>query len=378
MPDRRKGPRNLALGAFTMLALLVFAIGIMAVGGEHGVLSNRDAYLVVFPATQGLIVGSPVQMSGVQIGSVAGIRLPTDPRAPGIRVELTVDESYAARIRQGSQASLRFLAILSGEKFVEVSPGNPAAPALPEGSVIPSAPTSQILEQGEDIAENLSDITSSLVDILEPLRRGEGLLGQMIHNPEFGQQSLQYVNHTLANLEVVSRQAREGRGLVGRLLSDPVLAQKADRLGQAADDVAELTARLKAQEGAFGELTREGGSGQQTLADLRAGAAALRGTMEQIQRGEGLAGKLLNDEAYGQQSAAALAGALANLEAITGKVARGEGTLGKLVSDPALYDEATTVVSGVDDSKFARWLLRRSRQKGVEAKEAEQAAPPPP
>jgi phospholipid/cholesterol/gamma-HCH transport system substrate-binding protein len=100
--------------------------------------------------------------------------------------------------------------------------------------------------------------------------------------------------------------------------------------------------------------------------------------MEQIQRGEGLAGKLLNDEAYGQQSAAALAGALSNLEAITGKVARGEGTLGKLVTDPTLYDEAATVVSGVDDSKFARWLLRRSRQKGVEAKEAEQAAPPPP
>lgn len=374
MPERGTRPRNLALGAFTILALLVLAIGIMAVGGERGVLSGRAGYLVVFSATPGLIVGSPVQMSGVQIGSVSGIRLPTDPRAPGIRVELNVDDNYAGRIRQGSAASLRFLAILSGEKFVEVSPGDPAAPELPEGSVIPSAPTSEILEQGEDIAENLSDITSSLVDILEPLRRGQGLLGQMIHNPEFGQESLAHVNQTLSNLEAVSRQAREGKGLMGRLLSDPVLAKKADRLGQAADDVADLTARLKAQEGAFGELTREGGAGQQAIVDLRAGAASLRTTMEQIERGEGLVGKLLRDDIYGQQSAQSLADALAHLEAITGKVARGEGTLGKLVSDPTLYDEATTVVSGMDDSKFARWLLRRSRQKGVEAKEAEDAA----
>ena len=105
-----------------------------------------------------------------------------------------------------------------------------------------------------------------------------------------------------------------------------------------------------------------------------------------MERGEGLAGKVLHDEAFAQQSAASLAGALANLEAITGKVARGEGTLGKLVSDPTLYDEASTVVSGVDDSKFARWLLRRSRQKGVEAKDAQEAgkketappSPPPP
>jgi len=378
MPEPGSAPRNLALGAFAMLALLVLAIGIMAVGGEHGVLSGRAAYQVVFPATQGLIVGSPVHMSGVQIGSVSGIRLPTDPRSPGIRVELNVDDNYAERIRQGSAASLRFLAILSGEKFVEVSPGNPAAPALPEGSVIPSAPTSEILEQGEDIADNLTDITASLVDILEPLRRGEGLLGQMIHNPQFGQESLQHVNQTLANLEALSVQARQGKGLMGRLLSDPALAQKADKIGQAADDLAELTGRLKAQEGAFGELTREGGTGQQTLQDLRAGAASLRSTMERLERGEGLAGKVLHDEAFGQQSAAALAGALANLETITGKVARGEGTLGKLVSDPTLYDEASTVVSGVDDSKFARWLLRRSRQKGVEAKDKKETAPLPP
>ena len=118
----------LALGAFTALALLVLAIGIMAVGGERGFLSGRAGYRVTFPATQGLIVGSPVQMSGVQIGSVSAIHLPTDPRAPGIRVELTVDDAYEARIREGSTAALRFLAILSGEKFVEVTPGDPAAP----------------------------------------------------------------------------------------------------------------------------------------------------------------------------------------------------------------------------------------------------------
>ena len=376
MPDRRKGPRNLALGAFAMLALLVLAIGIMAVGGEHGLLSGRAGYRVMFPATQGLIQGSPVQMSGVQIGSVSGIRLPTDPRAPGIRVDITIDDAYAERIRQGSAASLRFLAILSGEKFVEVSPGDPAAPALPEGAVIPSAPGTAILEQGEDIAENLSDITSSLVDILEPLRRGEGLLGQMIHNPEFGQEPLRHVNETLANLETLSAQASSGKGFLGRLISDPVLAQKADRLGQAADDVAELTGRLKAQEGAFGELTREGGAGQQAVADIRASAASLRATMAQIEQGQGLAGKLIHDQAYAERSAQSLATALANLEAITGKVARGEGTLGKLVGDPTLYDEATTVVSGVNDSKFASWLLRRYRKKGVEAKDQEKPVPP--
>jgi phospholipid/cholesterol/gamma-HCH transport system substrate-binding protein len=386
MPEPGERSRNLAIGAFATLALLVLAIGIMAVGGEHGVLSGQAKYRVMFPATQGLIVGSPVHMSGVQIGSVSGIRLPTDPRAPGIQVELTVDDSYARRIRTGSSASLRFLAILSGEKYVDVTPGDPATPVLQEGSVIPSAAPSEILAQGEDIAENLTEITGSLVDILEPLRNGQGLLGQMIHNPEFGRESLEHVNQTLANVEALSKQARSGQGFVGRLLTDPALAAKADRLGQAVDDVAEVTSRLRAQEGALGELTREGAAGQQAIQDLRAGAASLRATVERIERGEGLAGKVVGDEEYARRNAEAFARSIANVEAITERVLRGEGTLGKLVADPTLYDEATTVVGGVNDSKFARWLLRRFRKKGIEAKEEAQRepqappqpAPPPP
>jgi hypothetical protein len=41
------------------------------------------------------------------------------------------------------------------------------------------------------------------------------------------------------------------------------------------------------------------------------------------------------------------------------------------VNDRTLYDSAEDVVTGVNDSKFARWMLRHYQKAGIEA-------PPPP
>jgi hypothetical protein len=41
------------------------------------------------------------------------------------------------------------------------------------------------------------------------------------------------------------------------------------------------------------------------------------------------------------------------------------------VNDRTLYDSAEDVVAGVNDSKFALWMLRHYQKKGIEA-------PPPP
>ena len=46
------------------------------------------------------------------------------------------------------------------------------------------------------------------------------------------------------------------------------------------------------------------------------------------------------------------------------KVDRGEGTLGALVNDPLLYQGMRDVVTGVQDSRFLRWMAQRYARKG--------------
>jgi len=104
MPKRTA--RDLSVGALATLALLVLAVTIMSVGGQSRLFSHKAAYRVVFPNTEGLRVGSPVKIAGVQVGTVTEIRLPTAPDAPGIEADLGVEVAYEGRVRRNSRVAL--------------------------------------------------------------------------------------------------------------------------------------------------------------------------------------------------------------------------------------------------------------------------------
>ena len=93
--------------------------------------------------------------------------------------------------------------------------------------------------------------------------------------------------------------------------------------------------------------------------------------VQRLESTDGLVGKLLNDPAYSDAIASKLQETVTNLAEITRKINEGSGTLGALVNNRTLYDSAEDVFAGVNDSKFARWMLRHYQKKGIEA-------PPPP
>ncbi len=368
----RSTSREATVGAFLALALIVLAGAIMAVGGESRLFSRKASYRVVFPATDGLIVGSPVKMGGVQVGTVTRLKLPTDKGAQGVEVSLGIQRIYESRVRQGSEVSQKFLQYLSGEKYVELTPGDPNQPPIPEGELLPSSKGSRLFEQSEDIADNLNAITISLKGILEPLQKGEGLLGQVIQNPEFGRQGMDKIEATLDDIKEITQRLKDGRGTVGRLLTDDALASHLDDLAAAVTDVSTLMASMAKGEGAIGSLTKPGGDAEVAIADLKDAAGSLKRSAARLESKEGLFGRLLNDDAYSNQLADGLQSVVTDLAAITKKINDGQGTLGALVNDRTLYDSAEEVIAGVNDSKFARWMLRHYQKKGIEA-----PVPPP-
>jgi len=364
MADRRTS--NLAVGSMVSLALAVVAVAAMAVGGESWLFSNKTPYVLTFRTVEGLVVGSPAKMAGVVIGTVTDIQLSTDPTHPGIRVAVGVDRSFAQRVREDSRGALRILQLLSGEKFVEITPGAPTSPQLRAGGEIPVAQPQEILEQAAETAENLSEITVSLRNILGVLERGDGLIGKMIHDPEFGEAGLEALGRTLNNLEALTTRLRQGDGFAGRLLTDDALAERFDDLGAAVGNVAEVLQSLRRDEGALGALTAEGGSGEQAIDNLRDASAGLKRLTERLESSDSLFGRLLADPEYSRRITNDLERITGNTAEILEKINRGEGTLGALVNERTVHDGLENVVAGVNDSKFARWLLRRYRKKGIE------------
>lgn len=373
---RDRGGRDFMVGSMSVLALLILAVGIMSVGGESALWTGTVRYRVVFDDTSGLRPGSPVKVAGVQIGSVERIVLPMQPGLGGIEVWLSLREEYAERIRSDSKAVLRYLQWLSGEKYVEVTAGDPAKPELPPDSTLQVLQEAELFEQGEDIARNLNEITVALREILDPIRRGEGLLGEMIQDPEFGKEGVARLRGALENLDAITQQVRSGRGFAGRAIYDPAFAGSIDRLSSALEHFGSFMEALDRREGAVGALLNEDGAGEEMIGAMRDAAVSLREVADRLRSRYGLIGRLLNDTSYSEQLAVDLRETIRNGAEITRKINEGEGTLGALVNDRVLYDSAEEVVAGVGDSKFARWMLRHYQKKGIKLEgEAEEQYP---
>ena len=252
----RNGTRDLSVGAMLALALIVLAVSVMAIGDGRQLFGERSSYRVRFPTTDGLVVGSPVKMAGVQIGNVSGIQLSTNPDEPGISVELVIDQDYAGRIREDSGAALRILQLLSGEKFVEIVPGSADSQPLASGGEIQPVQDPELLKQAAVAAENLNDITVSLKNLLAALESGDGLIGQMINDPQFGRSGMDALAGSMENLRAITADLLKGEGFVGRMLYDESFAARIDDLGNAIQGLERLVGGLSFDEGAIGELLR--------------------------------------------------------------------------------------------------------------------------
>ncbi len=290
-----------------------------------------------------------------------------------------MDQAYSERIREDSRAALRILQLLSGEKFVEIIPGSPENAQLPENSIIETQEGQALLEQAQVTAENLNEITISLRNILSKMESGEGLIGRMIQDPEFGTRGVEALGESMENIQAITEDLRRGHGVIGRLLTDESFAEQTEELFAAVHKVAGVIDSIDLERGALGALLREGGAGQRAIEDFAVAASSLRRFSARLESDQSIMGQMLADAEGGEDFAEDLRRLMNNLAQISEKINRGEGTLGALVNERALYDGMEDVVAGVNDSKFARWLLRRYQKKGIKAQdkredEQEQAA----
>jgi phospholipid/cholesterol/gamma-HCH transport system substrate-binding protein len=328
------------VGTLVLAALVIAAVAIFLLGRQEHLWERKVGYELRFARTNGLQTGAPVSLAGVPIGSVERLRFAPDTTKNEIVVDIRVDADVASRIRADAKATIRTLGLL-GDKAIELVPGeNPDADAIPAGGRIPTAdPTDYetVFGQSGDIVSNVVEVTAALKDVLQSIQRGEGLLGAMLRNREFGDRTLESLQGTLSNLKETTgtldrllQSVEKGEGLLGRLVRDPKLAASLDHSLQSIERVA-----------------------------------------RRLERGRGAAMRLLEDETYGDRLLAKLDRAVDDLAQVAQKLNRGDGTLGKLINEHTLHDEATGLVRDVRSS----WSVRLYR--GLRGLWPADGSPPP-
>ncbi len=376
MPANTHG-RSIRVGALVTSAAIVLMVFLFFIGSEQKIFSRKNEYKVHLIDASGLAEGNPVKISGVTVGTIRDIYLPQDPKQREVTITLVVARKYADRIREDSRARLKKLGLLAGDSYIEISPGNPRFAKLEPGSTIPAARQTnvdQLLSSGEDLVDNLVQISYSMKNILSRVNRGEGLLGELTSSPETKQRVTDTVLSTLNRTNAVLEHIESGRGLLGRMIYDDKYGDElTTSLAQSAASLRVVTASLQKSfennQGTIPALLNDPESKKkifELVDNLRTTSANLAAFSASMQKGEGIVPRLLNDKQYGDQTLAEFSSLVHQLNDAVGKLNSGQGTAGKLINDPSVYESINDILIGINESRLLRWLVRNRQEAGIE------------
>src|SRR5204863_6722965 len=206
-------------------------------------------YEVRLENVTGLAEGNPVKMSGVTIGVIRDIKLPQDPKERMVNILLMIDRKFSERVRGDSRVRLKKLGLLTGDSYIDVTPGTPKFPPLEPGSIIPSqrqTDVEQLLSSGEDLVDNFVQISYSLKSILARIDRGEGLLGELTTAPETKQRMTDTFLTTLNKTNAILAHVESGHGVLGKLVYDDKYADElTGSLGSAAKSLQAIASNVQ-------------------------------------------------------------------------------------------------------------------------------------
>ena len=294
------------VGIFMLVILAILGYFVLKIEDvKVGRGAGTKKISAVFDSVAGLDNKSSVRVAGVRVGKVTDVKLRPDGKA---EVELEIDKDV--QLHGNAFARVANLGLL-GEKYVEIVPGSPNAPVIPEEQHVELRGTEPA--SMDDVTNQVSAIATDVKAITESFRGAFG-----------GPAGQQRLNDIIDNVRTVTVQVRElvaaNRTNVDATMANARAISESLRV--------EIPRLAKAIEHTADQI---GGTVGENRQDVKAVVENLR--------------KLSTD----------LQTTTANLNAITGQVKSGEGTVGKLVySDEAherLSKALTAVEGGVTELK---------------------------
>jgi len=289
------------IGAFFVVVLLALGVLILKIEDIHfGKKARTNSADAHFKDVAGLDDKSAVRIAGVRVGKVDGISLRPDGTA---LAHLALDPSV--ELHQGAIAQVRSLGML-GDKYVELSAGDPAAPRLPNGALLEGSSGTgfdDITKLAADIGKDLKEVSSAMAGSFGG-PKGEDKLNRIVDNLGRLAESLRdladanrgNVDAMLANLRALSAQLLETVARVDRMLDENRAGVKSTvsnmddvtaKLKTTADSLNSITGKIDTGQGTIGKLLNDDETHKNindALKSVKEGVEQLSGTLGRINR----------------------------------------------------------------------------------------------
>lgn len=269
--------RLAAVGAFVLVGILLFAVGLFLIGSRRLMFSDTFEVYAEFTKLGGLQNGGMVRVAGLDAGEVETIHLPTSPSGR-FRVKLRVREDMHAVIRLDSVASIQNDGLV-GNKFVQVEAGTEGSPIVPSRGTIQSREPFDLADMLGRVNETIDLVTTMITDIqgrLDEALQAVALMaveGQtMIANVSSEVQAITSSGQKVAaDLQRIVAGVQQGRGTLGKFVNDDAVYERVRAIASEAEQ-------------AVVNLREASESAKTAIADFRGDKGPVRGVAVELQQ----------------------------------------------------------------------------------------------
>jgi len=323
---------QLKVGITVIVASVTLGFLLFLMSGTAGLFTPRLTVKSYFDNAEGLRVGAPVRLSGVDIGNVTKISIVHDKPLTPVEVTVKVSTKYGFGLRRDSVTSLETAGVL-GETFLDIDSSQAVGPQLQDGDTLPTQvhpDFNQVVRASQSTLQNMDALLKRADRILAFAESGKGSLGKLIYDPLLYNR----FSDTVAECQKIVAQVGNGEGSLGRLISrndayDKFIATL-DKMDKVVDD-------MQQGKGTAGKFLKD----PSLYDNANATIANLKKVTEDINAGKGTLGKLTKDEELAKK----LDNTITKLSQLTTSLEAGQGSAGKFFKDEAFYNNTSQLMA---------------------------------
>jgi len=297
------------VGIFVVVGIILLIL--MTLKIEKFQFGKRFGYPlnIYFNSAAGLAQNSQVRVAGVRVGDVENVALENGKAKVTFRIPPHIILYKDAKAYLKSEGFL-------GEKYVEITPGTPTQPKVESGGLIeqgsPAMDVEQFLTKVSDAGEDIKEMIKPVGDLLKTidpkkverivnnLDNFSGQLGSLAND---SRETIQRAKGAFSSLEDIGEKVKKGEGTLGKLISDEAIYQDAKKTIETAKEAVEkvketvevlknVSEKIERGEGTLGKLIQDESLYQEAKETLQ----SMKGIAEKVEKGEGTLGKLINDD----------------------------------------------------------------------------------
>lgn len=331
------------VGALVLLAIVVFGLFVVIIGGVH--LPGQSSTLYVdYDGAAGLKPGAPVKVAGIAVGKIKGVEYKGGAydeavgRPVYVRVTTTIDSAKLKDIHTNAKFGISTEGIL-GDPYIEITSRDTSTPIVKEGDVVRGKDPLAMA----DALDSVSDILDGVKEVVDRINEKEGTT-KPIHLDEF-------INNIGSLAGSLDDRIRENADNIDSIFDDValILDDNKEKVSSIMDNVDDLTNEFAK----VGKSVNHGlGRGQ----SLKSILDNLDTTMDSVAENvdpilvdaksamHNVDGILEENRAGIKTTIDNLAVATDDVKDVTGRIREGEGSLGALMKDEEIFEDVREMV----------------------------------